>query len=182
MFGAGAVALLGVMIILADRLGLWVWAALAASAFALLGASLISRSARRVTSRAGAAVLDAMTEWWREIGPERRGGDDQLVPGTAGKQKPEAGPLYEAQGFLVSVLAQGPLKSNDLYRKAEEAGVARRTLYRAKARLGVEVRRVTHGNEGKGYWIWQLPDGLQSGAPDGRSAKGERRAAPSGTP
>ncbi len=104
-----------------------------------------------------------MTEWWDSIGPERSPTElEQPTPGLADAPREQRGPVHEAQKLLMSLLAEGPVKSVDVYRAASEDGISRRTLQRAKTRVGVTVRRVTHGNEGEGYWTWQLSDGAEA--------------------
>ena len=65
----------------------------------------------------------------------------------------EHGAQEEAKGFLRAVLASGPVSAKQIYREADDAGHAQRTLKRAKKALGVEARK-----EGmKGPWLWALP-------------------------
>jgi hypothetical protein len=59
----------------------------------------------------------------------------------------------EACEILRDTLADGPLTANDVTRVVRDAGVAQRTLDRAKARLGVKSKKV-----GKERWLWGLPD------------------------
>jgi hypothetical protein len=48
------------------------------------------------------------------------------------------------------------MQSRDIVRSAEQASIARRTLFRAKRRLGVEANRVG-GLGSSGKWFWTLP-------------------------
>ena len=73
---------------------------------------------------------------------------------------------------MLSLLADGPVKSVDVYGRASEAGISRRTLHRAKTLLGVSVGRVTQGNEGGGYWFWKLSEPFDGGSATA-IAKGE---------
>jgi putative DNA primase/helicase len=73
----------------------------------------------------------------------------------------ERGRLEEAKGFLEEVLRGGAVKANELFAEARGAGIAEKTLRRAKDELGVVVARVTQGNQGQGYWTWGLPQGVQ---------------------
>lgn len=61
----------------------------------------------------------------------------------------------EADAWLREALTDGPMLSRDIKRDAEQAGIARRTLFRAKHRLGIEADRVGYGRDGK--WFWRLP-------------------------
>jgi hypothetical protein len=61
--------------------------------------------------------------------------------------------LDEAKDFLRSELAAGQVAAVDLLARATEAGIAERTLRRAKAGL-----RVLAEKDGKGGWFWRLPE------------------------
>ena len=177
VLGVGATLLLGATIFAADRLGAWVWAVVPIFILAIAGLSAGLRPVRRA-ARAGLGVAGAsMAEWWDSIGPDQRPTElQQPASHPADPPREQRGPLHEAQGLLVSVLAQGPVKSVDVYRLALEKGISRRTLQRAKTPLGVKVRRITHGNEGKGYWMWQLSEGAAE--PSATPAIVARSAAP----
>src|SRR5687767_8551830 len=60
--------------------------------------------------------------------------------------------LEEAKIFLRNVLADGPVDSEVVRKKAAEAGITEKTLKRAKAALGV-------GSSRAGSWcsLWSLP-------------------------
>ena len=64
----------------------------------------------------------------------------------------ERGALEEAVDFLREALAEGPRTAKEIRREAREAGIADRTLARAKAILGVKSRKTTGG----GPWTWEL--------------------------
>jgi len=65
----------------------------------------------------------------------------------------------EAESFLRAKLTSGPVLAKDVRREAEGAGIAKRTLDRAKANLRVRSEKVQEGGEkGKGPWLWSLPD------------------------
>lgn len=62
----------------------------------------------------------------------------------------------EAAEFLEELLTGGPLPADEVEQRAKRAGVAPRTLQRAKKELGVLSSRVgTPG--GRGYFTWSLP-------------------------
>lgn len=64
--------------------------------------------------------------------------------------------LAEAESILQAILSGGPVSAKEVVRQATEAGVAERTLRRAKVTLGVEA--VKKGGPGeKGRWLWRLP-------------------------
>jgi hypothetical protein len=64
--------------------------------------------------------------------------------------------LDEAAEWLQEVLSEGPATAKEVLKAAKEAGIAERTLYRAKARLGVQVKRDTRPGEKTGPWVWIL--------------------------
>ncbi len=64
--------------------------------------------------------------------------------------------LSEGTYVLYSLLAEGPLWANEVYRLAARAGVAKRTVERAKALLGVRSRKAGSGRGSR--WFWELGD------------------------
>ncbi len=75
----------------------------------------------------------------------------QLLCQPRGEEERSA--LEEACAFLRDILDGGPLASRQVKREAREAGIAERTLWRARARLGVETRKVGTS------WEWALSNG-----------------------
>ena len=71
--------------------------------------------------------------------------------------------LQQAMEVLTALLAEGPLQARDVCRLAAAAGVAKRTLDRAKAQLGVKVTR--QGNGRGASWWWSLPGGVAPALP-----------------
>jgi len=65
----------------------------------------------------------------------------------------------EAIEFLNEVLADGPLPAKQVIEEADEAGIAEKTLRRAKKLLDVIVYRenITGEKRGSGQWLWKLP-------------------------
>jgi hypothetical protein len=63
--------------------------------------------------------------------------------------------VQEAVEVIRAILEGGPVPSDDAKKEARKAGIAERTLYRAKAILGVKSRKVSFS--GKGVWQWSLP-------------------------
>jgi hypothetical protein len=61
----------------------------------------------------------------------------------------------EAEAWLLDLLAGGPMRSREIHAAARAAGLAWRTLERAKHRLGVQADRVGYGATGQ--WYWRLP-------------------------
>jgi hypothetical protein len=77
----------------------------------------------------------------------------------------------EAVEFLNEVLADGALPAKQVIEEAEDAGIAEKTLRRAKKLLDVIVYRenTTGEKRGSGRWLWKLPmvglveEGIQGG-------------------
>jgi hypothetical protein len=63
-----------------------------------------------------------------------------------------------AEDFLLRTLANGAMDAKDVLKGAGAAGIAKRTLERAKAELRVQVKP-THqqGKKGVASWVWELP-------------------------
>ena len=59
----------------------------------------------------------------------------------------------EAKGFLLGQLAQGPKKQTEIEEEAEQSGLSKRTLARAKKDLGIKSKKLGK-DEG---WEWSLP-------------------------
>jgi AAA domain len=67
----------------------------------------------------------------------------------------EAPALAEAVRVLSEILADGPLAAGNVKKQAATAGVAERTLHRARQALGVTTRRQGFGQGG--YYVWTMP-------------------------
>jgi hypothetical protein len=67
----------------------------------------------------------------------------------------EAPALAEATRVLKEILADGPLAAGNVKKQAATAGVAERTLHRARQALGVTTRRQGFGQGG--YYVWSMP-------------------------
>ena len=67
----------------------------------------------------------------------------------------------EATSFLKSCLSQGPLAAYDVLSQATKANISEKTLRRAADVIGVEKSHAGElGQQGGGYWLWQLPEGF----------------------
>jgi AAA domain len=77
---------------------------------------------------------------------------DDLVRGPG---RPPGEALREARDFLKELLQQGACSSGEVYRRALAAGIAGRTLERAKTELRIESCVQTE--DGKRRWLWRLP-------------------------
>jgi 5S rRNA maturation endonuclease (ribonuclease M5) len=67
----------------------------------------------------------------------------------------ESGALADAKSFLNDCLQDGPQEYGQIFREAKQAGIAEKTLRRAKNQLGVLSRKVGIGH-GQ-HWEWGLP-------------------------
>lgn len=70
--------------------------------------------------------------------------------------------LEEAKAFLRAYLAAGPQPARTLVKAARAAGIATRTLHRAKDALGVRPER-SGGYGAHGQWTWYPPEAGGSG-------------------
>ena len=96
-----------------------------------------------------------------EVGESGYAGRDLLGPGV---DDGERGAMADAEMFLLEELAFGPVEVKTVRRNAREAGIADRTLDRAKAKIGVVSERVG-GIAGEGRWTWALPKSATLRAP-----------------
>jgi len=64
----------------------------------------------------------------------------------------ESESLGEAKGFLSDVLKGGPVEATEVKKQARLAGISERTLWRAKAGLGVMAEKRAHD----GRWQWRM--------------------------
>jgi hypothetical protein len=70
----------------------------------------------------------------------------------------ERSALSEAQEFLREILSGGPVPAREAQDDARNAGIADRTLKRARQSLGVVAERQGEpGHQGGGRWYWKLP-------------------------
>jgi len=71
---------------------------------------------------------------------------DALEDDSAG-DRPTA--IKEAKEFLIFELADGPLKSTELFSRASQQRISKSALFRAKKEMPVRAKKL------KGEWIWQ---------------------------
>lgn len=67
--------------------------------------------------------------------------------------------LDEAKEIVADILANGPVPSADLRRRALNEGVSERTMRRARGALGAVKRK----GGMKGGWTWELPESAEGG-------------------
>lgn len=80
---------------------------------------------------------------------------EQLV--SAPRTEEERSAVDEAVEFIQEALSDGPRPADDVLKEARKAGIAEKTLNRAKTKLGIKVRRIgITGKRGGGTWFWYL--------------------------
>jgi hypothetical protein len=102
-----------------------------------------------------------MVDW---LGPSPLSADQLLAGTDHGAQ----GPRDRAATFLQQLLADGPRTSGDVWRAAQKAGHAPRTVQRAKRELDVHSQRVFADGRLVSYWSLPPPQ-----RPAGTSASAE---------
>ncbi len=91
-------------------------------------------------------------EWGDEIDLSA---DDLLHSPDARKDAPE---LNEAMDLLVDLLVDGPMLAKEVLHLTAEAGVSKKTVTRARKRLGIKSKRDRDSKTGKTQsWTWDLP-------------------------
>jgi putative DNA primase/helicase len=100
---------------------------------------------------AGKGIVASFVEWEQEHVPITA--NEALA--TEVGYGDSHGAKEEAVSFLQEVLSGGPVWSREVRRQAEEAGIATRTLMRAKGSLGIESSRDCGASE-KPKWLWKL--------------------------
>jgi len=98
---------------------------------------LAYRIADTVIHGQGAVIWAPYVKW--EDAPVTMSADE-AVAAMAGDAE-SRGALEEAKQFLLEVLDEGPVAQKEIKQQAEEAGLAWRTVRRAKTALGVEARK-----------------------------------------
>jgi RecA-family ATPase len=95
--------------------------------------------------------IDGGFRWGAEVDTDA----DQLLQPSQGPAR-EAQQLDRAKRFLEEVLSDGPRLSSDVKDRAGKAGIANKTLWRAKEMLGIKASK-ERGNL-SGEWWWRLPE------------------------
>jgi hypothetical protein len=73
----------------------------------------------------------------------------------------------DADTWLLNRLRDGAVESAELMAEAEQEGISRSTLFRAKKRLMIRARRDGYGKDGT--WYWQLPSMSFTAEPNNES-------------
>jgi hypothetical protein len=96
-------------------------------------------------------------------GETRLTAEQLLAPDSQGEERTARDAAVE---FLSDALADGARPTVEVYREANAMGIAKRTLERAKASLGIVARpRYQEGKRGAQRWHWSLPLAGSSTAP-----------------
>lgn len=96
---------------------------------------------------------------------------NQAMLGAEPEDPEERSALEEAEVWLLDALAFGARPSKELLREAEREGVAKKTLYRAKAKLKIEAKRESvRGSKGEGRWLWRMPGDSREWHQDGQGS------------
>jgi len=77
---------------------------------------------------------------------------DNIMSFNASKSREDKGKVAEAMDFLEELLEDGEVSAKDAIEMAEEEGISKRTLDRARKELNVKATRVD------GRWVWSLED------------------------
>lgn len=85
------------------------------------------------------------------VGETNQDADDVLGTGEPKRQR-DAHQLQAAKSFLEKLLSDGPMPSNDVKDKADKAGIAWRTIWRAKNEIEIKASK----ERGTGEWFWRL--------------------------
>ena len=99
-----------------------------------------------------------------------RTADEILAANEKASERPAR---TEAEDFLRGILADGPRPAKHIEGEAKEAGIAWRTVNRAKKTLGVVAERRAASGDGlgrSGRWYWSLPGCTNSAAKDAKDA------------
>ena len=111
------------------------------------------------SSSAGSIAYRTVLNRDRSIGVQWLGESscsaDEIIVST---QKHVRSAFKEAIEILKEVLSEEPLPAKEVIKLATDAGVAKRTLDRAKAQLDVTSRKI--GGGPNAAWLWELPDGM----------------------
>ena len=112
-----------------------------------------SSLAYRIVDRDGVGAID-----WGEVTAHTAA---ELLAARSEATAEERTALDDARVLLAECLANGPVSAKEVRAEARSAGVANRTLDRAKAALHIVARKVGRPGEHGQRWEWSLPEGRQ---------------------
>ncbi|MBM3946419.1 MAG: AAA family ATPase, partial [SAR202 cluster bacterium] len=82
----------------------------------------------------------------------------ELLAGPSGEREEESAAFAEAEAFLRDLLGGGPVDAKLGIQEAQRVGIAKRTLDRARAQLGIRAQQLRQpGKRGASGWVWKLP-------------------------
>ena len=87
--------------------------------------------------------------WGQEVDTDAEG---LLTASRTDTRRKEKGQLEAAKSFLQETLSSGPIASNSVKAKAQQAGISNATLWRAKEILDIRSSK----ERGSGDWWWRL--------------------------
>lgn len=61
---------------------------------------------------------------------------------------------HEALDFLIKLLADGPVKTNEVMKEARQAGISEKPLRSAREKLGIKPQKTSFD----GGWMWSIPE------------------------
>lgn len=98
----------------------------------------------------GFEIPDGRFRW---TGDSTLTASDLLSAESSGEEKSAE---EEAREFLLEILGDSRVRSTDVKKEAGEAGIAERTLWNAKRKLGIQAERDGFGPGAA--WYWKLPE------------------------
>ena len=96
------------------------------------------------------SVTASFVKWGATVAGTAR----ELLGAAEESEDSEGNTMNSTKQFLISVLADGPVKAGDLLKDAAAAGYSRSSIQRAANALGVDRRK----DGMKGGWTWRLPE------------------------
>lgn len=108
--------------------------------------SIAYRIEQRILQLPGGPVTTSLAV---RVGDTNASANDLLSNPTSATEATARG---EARDFLLAELADGPIPTLQLKNQAEDAGIAWRTIERAKTQLNIRARKNDTG------WHWELPN------------------------
>jgi hypothetical protein len=75
---------------------------------------------------------------------------EDILNFSVSKHQEDKSKIDEAADFLTELLAEGEISASEVIEQAEDLGISKRTLERAKSTIGVSAKRVDS------HWVWYL--------------------------
>jgi hypothetical protein len=128
------------------------------------GQYVIAHTKSSLAPRAGSLKFSLAGGEFMWAGASELSADDLLrAPAKSETERPRDA----AQEWLVGMLGRGPVAVPELRRESDAAGLAWRTVERAKGELGIRSRKLAMG----AGWVWEFD-------PEGRAGDEDRRTPP----